>query len=347
MSTSSKVFLAFLLALITAGGAFFLVWNSASGPAGDLASEPVTVTIPEGASLSEIAQILEDQGVVRSALAFTTAARIDGRGGSIQAGEYVLAPGASTPELLEVLVAGPPRPDVFTVTIPEGLTVTQTLERIAEADGSPFDTGQLRAALAMVALPEWVPQRELPEGAEPFEGLLFPNTYEFTVEQPAEEVLTRLVAETDEVLTQVGAAQRNDLTLYETLTLASLIEREARLAEERPLVSSVIHNRIGDGMLLQIDATVVYGIAVATGERPSSLTTADYEFDTPWSTYLHAGLPPTPISAAGRASIEAAARPADSDFYFYVVEDPATGRHRFSETFEEHQQAIAEIRGGS
>lgn len=345
MSNSSKAFLVFLILAIGGGAVAFTMWNRSTAPAGDLADDPVQVTIPEGSGTRDIAALLEESGVIRSATAFTAAAALDGRSGQIQPGTYTLNPGWSTQQILDVLAAGEPAPESFRVTIPEGLTVTQTLERIADADGSPFTVEQLREALPLVALPEWVPQRELPEGAEAFEGMLFPNTYDFTVEQAPEEVLTRLVEETDRVMNEVGAAARNDLSLYDTLVLASLIEREARLAEERPTISSVIHNRLEIGQALQIDATVVYGIAVATGERPSSLTTADYQFDTPWSTYLYPGLPPTPISGSGRASIEAAANPADTPYFFYVVEDQETGRHRFSETLEEHNQAIAEIRG--
>ena len=159
-------------------------------------------------------------------------------------------------------------------------------------------------------------------------------------------MLTRLVAETDRVMTEVGAAARSELDPYQVLVMASLIEREARLATERPTISGVIHNRLGIGQALQIDATVVYAIGIETGEVPTALTTADYDRPSPWSTYANPGLPPTPISASGQAAIDAAAHPETHDFFYYVVEDPATGRHRFSRTFEEHQQAISEIRGG-
>lgn len=345
MSTSSKVFLIFLLVLGGGAAAGFLYWNSATGPASEVSTGPVTVEIPEGTGTRAVAAILEDAGVIRSATAFTVSAAADGRATQIRAGTHELDGSMSVEEILDVLTSAPPPAPVFTVTIPEGLTVDQTLERIAGADGSPHTVESLRQALTLVAVPEWVPQRELPEGAEAFEGLLFPNTYEFRVEDPPEAILSRLVAETQAVLDDVGAAARNELDLYDTLVLASLIEREARLAEERPVISSVIHNRLGIGQALQIDATVVYAIEVATGERKDRLLTSDYEFPSPWSTYTNPGLPPTPISGAGRSSVEAAANPQDTDFFFYVVEDPATGRHRFSRTLEEHNQAIAEIRG--
>jgi UPF0755 protein len=346
MTGSSKAFLVVLLLMVGGGYYAFQQWNQAGGPGtGALADAPVEVVVPEGVGADEVGEILADAGVVRSATAFTAAARIDGRAGQIQPGTYTLDPRSTTAELLDTLTTVVVAP-TFRVTIPEGLTVAQTLQRIADAEGSPHTVESLRAALTQVALPAWVPQRELPEAAEAFEGMLFPETYEFTAEAPPEEVLTRLVQQTDEVVTGLPATARNGLDPYQTLVLGSLIEREARLAEERPTISSVIHNRIEDGMALQIDATVVYGIERATGERPDRLVNADYQFDTPWSTYVYPGLPPTPISGVGRASLEAAALPSEPDFYFYVVSDPATGAHRFSRTLDEHNQAIAEIRGG-
>ena len=346
MSTSSKVFLVVLLLL--GGGAVggFLYWNSATAPAASLSTGAVTVEIPEGTGARGVAALLEDAGVIRSATAFAVSAAADGRASAIRAGTYELDPAWSVEQILDVLTTAPVGAEVFSVTIPEGLTVDQTLERIATAAGSPHTVESLREALMLVAVPEWVPQRDLPEGAEAFEGLLFPNTYEFRVVDPPEAVLSRLVEETEAVVQEVGAAPRNGLDLYQTLVLASLIEREARLAEERPVISSVIHNRLEVGQALQIDATVVYAIEVATGERKDRLLTEDYQFASPWSTYTNPGLPPTPISGAGRSSIEAAAAPQQTDFFYYVVEDPATGRHRFSRTLEEHNQAIAEIRGG-
>lgn len=346
MSNSSKVFLVFLIALIGAGYYVFQEWNPGAEEV-PLVTTPVAVTIPEGTGAREVARILQENGIVSSASAFTLSAAADGRSGQIQPGTYQLDSTMSTEEILDILTAAPESAPSYTVTIPEGLTVDQTLQRIADAEGSPFTVEQLREGLALVALPAWIPaDRELPDGAEAFEGLLWPETYEFAADQTAEAVLTRLIAQTDIVVTEVGMATRNGLSVYETLVLASLVEREARLAEEHPVISSVIHNRLEDGIELQIDATVIYGIEVETGERPEGLFIADYEFVSPWSTYTNAGLPPTPISGVGRSAMEGAAAPQDTPFYYYVVEDEATGRHRFSETLDQHNEAINEIRGG-
>ena len=340
LSTGSKGFLVVLavIAMVSGMGLRALWTPSRSLVEGD--AEAVTVVIPEGIGVSEIGEILERDAVIGSATRFGILARLDGRGARIQAGEYRMRRGMSPDAALDVLAAGPPPPPTFTVTIPEGLTVSQTLQRIAEAKGSPFTTPQLTDALSGVAVPAWVPVSDLPEKAQPFEGLLFPDTYEFRLDASPQDVLARLVMETDEVISTIGVPA-NRLTPYQTLTLASLVEREARLAEERPRISSVIHNRLREGIRLQIDATVLY----ALGEQKDRVLREDLEVDSPWNTYRHEGLPPTPISGVGEASIRAAAQPADEDFLYYVVEDPATGRHRFTRTFAEHQQAIAEIRG--
>ncbi|HUG85859.1 MAG TPA: endolytic transglycosylase MltG, partial [Euzebya sp.] len=210
MTNSSKVFLVVLILMIAGGYYLFQQWNPGiGGGAVELATEPVDVTIPEGTGARDVAQILEDHRVVRSASAFTAAATIDGRANSILAGSYTLDPSLSTEELLDVLTSGPPAAETYTVTIPEGLTVDQTLTRIAETEGSPLTVEDLRTGLGMVALPAWVPpDRELPEGGEAFEGLLWPETYEFTVNATAEEVLTRLITQADTVVGEVGGAAR-------------------------------------------------------------------------------------------------------------------------------------------
>ncbi|MGH8884292.1 MAG: endolytic transglycosylase MltG [Egibacteraceae bacterium] len=339
LSRESKGFLVVLavFAVLLSGGLYWML-GSPSSPRADQ-GERVTVVISKGAGLSDIAHMLEREGVVRSALAFQIVARLDGRGYRIQAGTYALERGVGMDTVLGQLAAGPPGPPTFTVTIPEGLTVEQTFQRITTARGSPFTVAELRVAVPDVTLPAWAPVASLPEGAEPLEGLLFPNTYEFRVDASAQDVVARLVHETDRMITSI-ATPSSGLSPYQILTLASLVEREARLAEERPRISSVIHNRLRERKRLQVDATVLY----ALGEQKDRVLDADLLVDSPWNTYRHDGLPPTPISGVGEASIRAAVQPTSEDFLYYVVEDPKTGRHRFSRTFAEHQRARAEIR---
>ncbi len=335
LTRGSKVFLAFLVfATALVLGALYAFTTDTED---DDADETVTVEVPEGMRAGEVAGLLEDEGVINNAWAFRIAARFDERSGRIRPGTYDLHTSMDTGDILDVLSQGPPMPDSFSFTIPEGLTVPATLERIAEAEASPFGLEELEEALLGVPVPEWVPDIDLPEGAQAHEGLLFPATYEFFVDQDAQEVLAKMIAETDDV---VDAVQPEHLDAYEVLIAASLIEREVRVPEERPVVSSVIANRLGAGMRLQIDASVQY----ARGEHTGRLLFDDLEIDSAWNTYESDGLPPTPIAAPGRAAIEAAANPADTDYHYYVVCDTETGEHAFAEGDQGHQENVARFR---
>jgi UPF0755 protein len=338
LSRGSKVFLVVLVLFGGAviGGLFVL-------DAGDTDAEPgrpVTVEVTEGMGTGEVAGVLADAGVIDNVWAFRLSARFDERGGRIRPGTYDLRTSMETDEILTVLSAveeTAPNP-TFAFTIPEGLTVPATLERIAAADGSPFSVEELEEALVAVALPEWVPDEGMPEGAQEHEGLLFPATYEFYADQDAQEVLAELIAKTDAELRRVDEPEH--LSLYEVLIVASLIEREVRVPEERETVSAVIRNRIASSMRLQVDATVQY----ARGEHTGRLLFDDLRIDSAWNTYESDGLPPTPIAGAGRAAIEAAAYPTDSDYHFYVVCDTSTGEHVFAEDHGGHQRNVARYR---
>jgi UPF0755 protein len=334
MSGSSKGFLVFLLVLAVGAGVGWTWLSSGLGGSDFAEGEPVVFEVPEGIGASAVGDKLAEEGVIRSGLAFKLAARDDPRANRIRPGVYQLERGMSADEILEILSDAPPAAEVFRVTIPEGLTVDQTLDRIAAA--GPYGEDELRAALANVALPEWVP--ELPEEADPFEGLLFPDTYEFTVETPAEEILAKLVAQTENIIGQVEPPA--GFSRYEILIMASLIEREARLREEQPVIASVIYNRLSQPMRLQIDATVQY----ARGEHTDRVTFEDLRIASLWNTYEVDGLPPTPISGSGRAAILAAAEPSDTDYLFYVVNDLETGSHAFATTLDEHNRNVQEFR---
>jgi UPF0755 protein len=277
-----------------------------------------------------------EDGVIRSALAFKLAARGDDRANRIRPGTYRLERGMSSEDILGILSEAPPAAEVFRVTIPEGLTTDQTLERLAEA--GPYTEEELRVALEGVALPAWVPVDTLPEDADVFEGLLFPDTYEFVVDTEPAEVLATLVAQTENIISQVTLPDGFDA--YEVLIMASLIERETRVREEQPIVASVLHNRLARPMRLQIDATVQY----ARGEHTDRVTFDDLEVASLWNTYTNDGLPPTPISGSGRAAILAAEDPEDTNFVFYVVNDLENGTHAFAETLDEHNRNVAEFR---
>ncbi|MDP8971408.1 MAG: endolytic transglycosylase MltG [Actinomycetota bacterium] len=338
LSTGSKAFLAVVVAVAVLVGGGLVVLDQAGTTSGTAQGRPISVEIPQGLGASGVADLLADEGVIGSPMVFTLVSRFDDRAARIKPGVYQLRAGMSTRELLGVLSTGPPRPATFRVTIPEGLTVDQTLERIANAPHSPFTVEQLEAALDRVQVPSWVPVQTLPADSEVFEGLLFPETYEFRVDSDAQDVLARLVAQTERV---VAAVELPDgLDRYELLTLGSLIEREARVPDERPLISAVIHNRLAADMALQVDATVLY----ALGAHKERVLSKDTAVDSPWNTYEILGLPPTPISGAGRAAIEAAANPAPEDYLYYVVSDPRTGAHAFARSLAEHNDNVRRYR---
>ncbi|HVM13834.1 MAG TPA: endolytic transglycosylase MltG [Egibacteraceae bacterium] len=341
LSKSSKSFLLAMVALgvLVAGGIVALA--AVTGDNSD-EGEPVTVVIPEGLAASGVGDILADQGVIRSALAFRIAARFDERAQRIRTGTYRMRTGMGTDAALEELASaeGQDLAPSFRVTIPEGRTVIETLELLAEADGSPFTRSELEAALNGVPLPEWVPAGipDPPREFAAYEGLLFPDTYEFRADMEAQDVLDRLVERTEQVMDAIDVP--DNLTRHEVLVMASLIEREARVVDEQRRISAVMHNRLAEPMRLQVDATVIYAI----GEHVDRVLNEHLEIDSPWNTYRYDGLPPTPISGAGRGAIEAAADPVDEDYLYYVVIDPETGEHGFSRTLEEHNQKVQEAR---
>ena len=199
-------------------------------------------------------------------------------------------------------------------------------------------------AIAGIRIPDVLLPEAAPSGYPDltrWEGLLAPDTYEFRQDAGAVEILSRLA---DTLVSRLDAQdwtlfEEAELTPYQGLIVASLIEREAKLDEDRPLIASVIMNRLDAGIGLQIDATVIY----ALGENRSQVLLEDLEVDSPYNTYKWAGLPPTPISGVRLASLEAAAEPTETDFYYYVLID-AEGKHGFSETLEEHNRKKQEAR---
>ena len=316
------VLLLLLLALPTAAFGVYHYAMGASGPA-----QPVVVEIPEGATASSAGEILAEAGVVRSALAFRLAATVRGVGGDLQAGSYDLRTNMDVDDVLLVLEQGPVV-DTITVTIPEGLELPEVAGAVAEGLGLDASEFERVAGSGDHALPPY-----LPEDVDTLEGFLFPKTYEFDPQVGEAQVIARLLAQFEEEVSTLdwSRADALGLTPYEVVVVASMIEREARVEPDRAKVSAVIHNRIEEGMPLQIDATVQY--ALPEDNRP--LTFDDYEFESPYNTYLHAGLPPTPIASPGLASLEAALHPADEDYLYFVVTDPETGEHEFAETYEE------------
>jgi UPF0755 protein len=235
-------------------------------------------------------------------------------------------------EVVAMLVVGPVA-DVYRVTVIEGLKVHEILTALAEASGTPY--ADFEAALLSGDVETSLAQLPAEPTLASWEGLLFPDTYEFASSAEPVDILQRLASTMEQRVGSIDWAtlETAGMTPYDGLKIASLIESEAQLDEERPTVSSVIHNRLNMGMKLDIDATVLYALGT---DDPALF---DREVDSPYNTYLVNGLPPTPISSPGRASLEAAAAPAQTDFLFYVLSD-LEGHHAFAATLEEHNANV-------
>lgn len=289
------------------------------------------VTIPSGASMRIAADSLEAAGVIGSARAFRLFAKLTGRDRSIKAGTYLLDRGASWNDVIDALVAG--RGMVFTVMIPEGWdlrTIVPSVAKVMKVPELALDSAARDAAL--------IKQLGIP--IQTLEGYLFPETYLLPEGTEALPIVKRLVAEFERRWKPEWNAQleRLGMTRHQVITLASIIEKEARVASERPIISAVYHNRLKRGMLLQADPTVQY----AMGRHVERVLYRDLAVKSPYNTYRNVGLPPGPIASPGSASIEAALFPADVPFLFFVAHPD--GHHEFRATLREHNEAVRQMR---
>ena len=313
--------------VISALGGWWYVFERADNP-GVVAGEPVQIEIPEGAATVQIAERLSSAGVIRNANRFRLEARRAGADGMLRAGVYDLVTGLSYDQAIIELRDGPSI--VYTtLAIPEGWVIEQIAERVEEKIGIPAEEF---TALANGGPAEFSRSYlgDVYQGS--LEGYLFPKTYRIAEGATARDIIEMMLDQFEIEIEQIDldAAYARGFTLHEIVTMASIIERETRVADERVLVSSVIHNRLAKGQRLEIDATIEY---LLPGTR-FRLTYKDLEVESPFNTYKNAGLPPGPIASPGLASLEAAAHPADTDYIYYVLTDP-DGTHSFTETFEE------------
>jgi UPF0755 protein len=321
----------FVVLAVAAGAAGLWVQRQIdpSGPPGEVRE----IEIPEGSTTDDIGRLLADEGVITSDLVWEWYLRING-GGPFQAGLYELAENSAIGDVIEVLDAGPRPPEERSFTIPEGLTTSEIVARLADPEkglglGAAtmqqlLDSGQVRSAVQPADQPS-------------NEGILFPETYRVAADADELAVLTQMVAQLDATMTELNVAsaqERFNLTPYEILVVASLIEEETKVAEERPKVAQVIYNRLRQDIPLGIDATSRYEAELAGRDRGD----IDFTSDSPYNTRKVQGLPPTPIASPGRASIEAALAPADGPWIFYVLQD-AEGHHFFTDSSSEFSEA--------
>lgn len=277
------------------------------------------------------AESLSAKGIIGSPALFRFYARVTGRDRGIKAGTYLLERGSSWNAALTALTEG--RGLVYTVTIPEGWTIATMIPALAREVKVSEDS--LQVAVADSAM------RDRLEVATPtLEGYLFPETYVFPDGVTAREIVRTMVRQFERRWKPEWNARLDSLgmTRHEIVTLASIIEKEARVADERPVISGVYHNRLKRGMLLQADPTIQY----ALGRHRARVLYRDLRVDSPYNTYRYPGLPPGPIASPGDASIEAALYPASVPYLYFVAHPD--GHHEFRRTLREHNEAVRQMR---
>jgi len=316
-----------LVLVLALGGAAYWVSGQIDPSGGP--GEVVELEIPEGATSDDIGKLLADEGIITSDFVWDWYLRVNG-GGPFQAGLYELPRNSAMGEVVDLLSAGPRPPEERSFTVPEGLTIPEIVARLADPErGLGFDAATLQQLLDSGQVRSAYQPADQPSN----EGILFPETYRVAAEADELAVLQQMVGLLDATMAELGvesAQERFNLTPYEVLIVASLIEEETKVDAERPQVARVIYNRLREGIPLGIDATSRYEAEIEGRSRED----IDFESDSPYNTRKVAGLPPTPIASPGRASIAAALEPADGPWIYYVLQD-ADGNHLFTESYNE------------
>jgi UPF0755 protein len=325
-----KFALVLLFLIIAAAGAGAWLYTGVDRPFTGYDAAEQFVEIPQGAGSIAIAKRLADAGVVRDVNTFRLALWITGEGRRLQAGEYRFDHPLSARQVADKIARG----DVYVrpITFPEGLTAGQ-MAALYESKGfgpaQDFMSAAKNASLVRAVDPD----------AKDLEGYLFPDTYKLPRRATAEQLVARMVAGFMKTLTPalLGKAEARGLSVRKLVTLASIVEKETGNPQERPLVAAVYANRLTIGMGLQCDPTVIYALERA-GRYNGNLTRENLQFDSPYNTYRYAGLPPGPIASPGRASLEAAASPADVLYLYFVSKND--GSHAFAATLDEHNRNV-------
>ena len=325
-----KVIIALLLiiAIVGMGGIWFV--HSIPDAKDPDSTEEISVEIPEGYGINAIGELLEEKGVISSALKFKLYNRLSGDGAVLNAGTFTLSPSMDLPAIFEKLSSYDV--DTMSFTIPEGLTLYQTAAKLADQGLGTYEDF-LRAFQYGEYDYAWLENNSL-------EGYLLPDTYQIPTEEFEEEdIVDFLLSQFEQTVLPIydsaDQSLKDQYTLNEILTAASIIERECMKDDERPLVASVIYNRMDQNMKLEMCSTIQYLLLMETGEVKENLLYSDLEIESPYNTYLHFGLPPGPICSPGIASIKAALEPADTDYLFFVVSADLDGSSKFSSNYDD------------
>jgi UPF0755 protein len=325
--------IAAVAALLLVGAAIWFVVSLFQPFKGTHSTHRTTVFIPKGADDGRIGDILEKRGVISSSFFFGLRARL--AGDDLQPGVYTMRQDSSYGDVLTLLSKGPPPVRNVAITVPEGRSRREEAARIRT--NSNLQGSYLAATKSSPVLK---PTRYgAPRRTSSLEGFLFPATYELRSTAPVTQLVDQQLLAFKRAIRRVsmGAAHRKNLSTYDVLIIASMVEREAMLRRERPIIAGVIYNRLRRNIPLGIDATIRY----ATGNRMRPLTESQLRIRSPYNTRTHLGLPPTPIGSPGIASIRAAAHPKNTPYLYYVVKPGGCGEHVFARTFAEFQRDTA------
>ncbi len=325
---------AFVAVLLLAASAVVWLQHQLDPPGAPGSSRQVR--IEKGMSMADIADLLEREDVISSATIFRYYARLNGGASSVQAGEYTFRKNESMGKVIQILGRGARGEEQISLTVPEGLTMDQIADKVGALPGKS------RERFLDAARSGAVRSQYQAANAPSLEGLILPETYSFNKSDDEIGMLRRMVQNFDQTATSLGiagAADRLKITPYEAVIVASLVEREARVPEDRGQIARVIYNRLNEGMPLQIDATVLY----ALGEHKDTVLFEDLEIDSPYNTYKVPGLPPGPIASPGKASLQAALQPPPGPWLFYVLYE-ANGKHAFATTLDEFNRLVADAR---
>lgn len=322
--SAKKTLLVLLLFAIVLALSGYIGLDKFNEPFDSQATETVHITVASGMGTSAIAQMLEDNGIIKSALLFKLKSRIKGYEGKYQAGSFELSPAMRIEDIMTFLMEGKKESTRF--TIPEGYNLKQIAKKLSE-DGLVDETEfmyQLKSGDFNYRF-----LSDLTKEENWLEGFLFPDTYEIFIDSSETDIINKMLSGFDAVFTDAyyEKAKEMGLSVKEVVTIASLIEEETKSAEERALVSSVIYNRLDIDMNLSFCSTVLYALGV---QKPRLLY-KDLEVNSPYNTYKNPGLPPGPISSPGKASIDAALHPDKTDYLFFVLKGDGSGKHNFAE----------------
>ncbi|WP_391481898.1 endolytic transglycosylase MltG [Nereida sp. NH-UV-3] len=362
-----------IVILFLVGGV--IVWGTSQYKEGGPLAEAICLQVPSGASMGSVSADLAEQGAVSNARIFRLGADYSEKASQLKAGSFLIEAGASMEQIVDVVTRGGRNTCGTEVVFRVGVTRKQV--QVRELDPAtnryveqarfepqvepvdPVYTAALDASDTLIrfAVAEGVTSWTIVEAlnnidflsgeiaAVPSEGGLAPDSYEISKGQDRNEILADMAARQERILAQAWAERADDVeveTPQEALILASIIEKETAVAEERGQVASVFTNRLKRGMRLQTDPTVIYGITKGEGILGRGLRRSELRAETPWNTYVIPALPPTPIANPGRASIEAALNPESTDLLFFVAD--GTGGHAFARTLDEHNANVAKWR---